>query len=52
MKENGCHWSFQEWNSQISYVGPNDAIIQSFNKDFYDSLVRESIQNSLDGVLD
>lgn len=52
MKENGCHWSFQEWNSQISYVGPNDAIIQSFNKDFYDSLVRESIQNSLDAVLD
>ena len=50
--EKGCRWSFQQWNDKMTYFGPNDAIIQSFNKDFYDSLVRESIQNSLDAVAD
>lgn len=50
--EKGCKWSFQRWNDTMTYFGPNDAIIQSFTRDFYDSLVRESIQNSLDAVLD
>ena len=50
--ERGCKWSFQRWDRSMTYFGPNDAIIQSFNKDFYESLVRESIQNSLDAVLE
>ena len=50
--EKGCKWSFQRWNRSMTYFGPNDAIIQSFNRDFYESLVRESIQNSLDAVLE
>lgn len=50
--EKGCKWSFQRWNKSMTYFGPNDAIIQSFNRDFYESLVRESIQNSLDAVLE
>ena len=50
--EKGCRWSFQKWNDKMTYFGPNDAIIQSFTKDFYESLVRESIQNSLDAVAD
>ena len=50
--EKGCKWTFQRWNKSMTYFGPNDAIIQSFNKDFYESLVRESIQNSLDAVLE
>lgn len=50
--EKGCQWSFQQWNEKMTYFGPNDAIMQSFTKDFYDSLVRESIQNSLDAVDD
>ena len=50
--EKGCKWSFQKWNDKMTYFGPNDAIIQSFTKDFYESLVRESIQNSMDAVAD
>lgn len=49
--EKGCHWTFMQWDG-VTYYGPNDAITQSFNKNFYHSLVRESIQNSLDAKKD
>ena len=50
--EKGCKWTFQPWKAGSTLFGPNDATVQCFNKDFADSLVRESIQNSLDAVVD
>lgn len=50
--EKGCKWSFHLWPEGSVLYGPNDAVVQSFKKDFADSLVRESIQNSLDAVVD
>lgn len=50
--EKGCQWTFQPWILNSVLYGPNDAVVQSFAKDFSDSLVRESIQNSLDAVVD
>lgn len=50
-KEKSCRWYFADQpNGQE--VGPNNAMEQSFKNHPYASLVRESIQNSLDAVLD
>lgn len=50
-KELGCRWHFaiQEGGRDD---GLNDAMMQNFGKKPYSALVRESIQNSLDAVLD
>ena len=50
-REKGCKWHFADQpNGQE--VGPNNAMEQSFKNHPYASLVRESVQNSLDAVLD
>ena len=50
-REKNCRWYFADQpNGQE--VGPNNAMEQSFKNHPYASLVRESIQNSLDAVLD
>lgn len=50
-REKNCKWYFADQpNGQE--VGPNNAMEQSFKSNPYASLVRESIQNSLDAVLD
>lgn len=50
-REKNCKWYFADQpNGQE--VGPNNAMEQSFKNHPYASLVRESIQNSLDAVLD
>ncbi len=50
-REKNCKWYFADQpNGQE--VGPNNAMEQSFKTHPYASLVRESIQNSLDAVLD
>ena len=50
-REKNCKWYFADQpNGQA--VGPNNAMEQSFKTHPYASLVRESIQNSLDAVLD
>ena len=50
-REKSCEWYFADQpNGQE--VGPNNAMEQSFKNHPYASLVRESIQNSLDAVLD
>lgn len=46
-----CKWHFAERNSDGD-IGPNNAMLQNFVHFPYASLVRESIQNSLDAVLD
>ncbi|WP_262280744.1 hypothetical protein [Hallella absiana] len=49
-REKNCKWYFSDQpNGQE--VGPNNAMEQSFRRNPYASLVRESIQNSLDAVL-
>lgn len=49
-REKDCEWNFSDQpNGQE--VGPNNAMEQSFRRHPYASLVRESIQNSLDAVL-
>jgi hypothetical protein len=49
--EKGCRWVFapQEGGRED---GPNDAMMQNFRSKPYNSLVRESVQNSLDAVCD
>jgi hypothetical protein len=49
--EKGCQWVFapQEGGRED---GPNDAMMQNFRSKPYNSLVRESVQNSLDAVND
>jgi hypothetical protein len=49
--EKGCQWVFapQEGGRED---GPNDAMMQNFRSKPYNSLVRESLQNSLDAVND
>ena len=50
-REKNCKWYFADQpNGQE--VGPNNAMEQNFKSQPYASLVRESIQNSLDAVLD
>lgn len=49
-REKNCKWYFSDQpNGQE--VGPNNAMEQNFRRNPYASLVRESIQNSLDAVL-
>ena len=49
-KDKDCSWHFREFVPNDDELrGANDTIIQKFKEeDFYNSLVRESIQNSLD----
>ena len=50
-REKNCRWYFADQpNGQE--IGPNNAMEQNFKHYTYISLVRESIQNSLDAVLD
>ncbi len=49
-RDKGCRWYFD--NETGSEDGPNDSMAQHFKKSPYTSLIRESIQNSLDAVLD
>lgn len=48
--EKGCFWHFDKQTG--SDIGPNDAMGEPFKRMPYESLVRESIQNSLDAVDD
>lgn len=50
-REKKCRWYFAD-QPNVQEVGPNNAMEQSFRFHPYASLVRESIQNSLDAVLD
>lgn len=50
-REKNCKWYFAD-QPNVQEVGPNNAMEQSFKMHPYASLVRESIQNSLDAVLD
>lgn len=49
-RDKGCRWHFD--NETGSEDGPNDSMVQHFKKSPYMALIRESIQNSLDAVLD
>lgn len=51
-REKMCKWYFSDQPQGGQEIGPNNAMEQSFKKHPYASLVRESIQNSLDAVLD
>ena len=50
-REKECKWFFAD-QPNVQEVGPNNAMEQNFKSHPYASLVRESIQNSLDAVLD
>lgn len=50
-REKNCKWYFAD-QPNVQEVGPNNAMEQNFKMHPYASLVRESIQNSLDAVLD
>ena len=50
-REKNCKWYFAD-QPNVQEVGPNNAMEQNFKIHPYASLVRESIQNSLDAVLD
>lgn len=50
MMELGCEWHFDKQGGADK--GPTDANRENFNKNEYASLIRESIQNSLDAVHD
>ena len=49
--EQNCKWTFAE-SLGGQDIGPNDALVEFFKKIPYESLVRESIQNSIDARLD
>lgn len=51
-REQNCKWYFADQPLGGQDVGPNNAMAQNFKKHPYASLVRESIQNSLDAVAD
>lgn len=51
-REKNCQWHFADQPQSGQDVGPNNAMTQNFKKHPYASLVRESIQNSLDAVAD
>lgn len=51
-REKKCKWYFSDQPEGGQEIGPNNAMTQSFKKHPYASLVRESIQNSLDAVCD
>lgn len=46
--ELNCKWHFAEMGPNSGKEGPNDALKQTFKQFPWESLVRESIQNSLD----
>ena len=50
--ECGCSWHFAKQQDASQDVGPNNAADEHFKTTPYPSLIRESIQNSLDVVLD
>lgn len=50
--ELNCKWHFAEMNANAGDEGPNSAMSQTFAQFPCAALVRESIQNSLDAVLD
>ena len=50
--ECNCKWHFEKQPAATQDVGPNDAASSHFNTSPYPSLIRESIQNSLDAVAD
>ena len=50
-KEKKCQWYFADQPNGHE-IGPNNPMEQNFKKYPYASLIRESIQNSLDAVLD
>lgn len=52
MSTTTCEWHFAERKDNDEGQGPNSAMSQTFAKFPCKSLVRESIQNSLDAVLD
>ena len=43
-----CQWHFAEMGPNSGKEGPNSALTQTFKQFPWESLVRESIQNSLD----
>ena len=47
-REKNCKWHFEKHTGKAE--GPSDAMMQNFKENPYNSLVRESIQNSLDAV--
>ena len=47
-----CKWHFAEMDANAGDEGPNSAMSQTFAQFPCAALVRESIQNSLDAVLD
>lgn len=49
-REKNCRWYFADQPNGME-SGPNNPMEQSFKKNIYASLIRESIQNSLDAVL-
>ena len=49
--EKNCQWHFAEQLGGAD-IGPNEAMSENFKKNRYASLIRESIQNSLDAVDD
>ena len=50
-EERGCKWHFAEFQGGRE-IGPNDSSIQNFRESPFNSLIRESIQNSVDVALD
>lgn len=50
--EKGCQWHFAELGENAGDEGPNSAMSQTFSQFPCSALVRESIQNSLDAVVD
>lgn len=51
-KEKNCKWFFADLPDAAQEIGPNNPTEQAFRQAPYESLIRESIQNSLDAVLD
>ena len=48
-EDKNCAWHFRAFVPNVDELrGANDPIIQKFKDNFYNSLVRESIQNSMD----
>ena len=52
ISEKECKWHFAALEENAGDEGPNSAMSQAFSKFPCSALVRESIQNSLDAVVD
>lgn len=52
VNELNCSWNFSELIGATQEIGPNNAAAEYFSETPYPSLIRESIQNSLDVVDD